>query len=82
MCEKLEHSVIGFNDSIKNTANENILFKSLQNNLKNVKPNNIQALVHLISTLPEDRHSSAQHAKLYYHSSRSINQLPVQHKAK
>ena len=50
--EPLENLILGFNAIkvlVSNTNNENPLINSLQSNVKNIKSNNIKALVNLIS---------------------------------
>ena len=62
--EPLDNPILGFNAIkvlVNNTINENVLINSLQLNVKNIKSNNIKALVNLIS-------QSTDHDKFLVHS--------------
>ena len=50
--ESLDNPILGFNAVkvlVNNTSNENSLINSIQSNVKNIKSNDIKALVNLIS---------------------------------
>ena len=50
--EPLDNPILGFNATkvlIDNTSNENAFINSIQSNVKNIKSNDIKALVNLIS---------------------------------
>ena len=60
--EPLDNPILGFNATkvlINNTINENVFIDSIQSNVKNIKSNNIKALINLIS-------QSADHDEFLY----------------
>ena len=71
--EPLDNPILRFNAIkvlVNNTSNENVLINSLQSNVKNIKSNNIKALVNLTS-------QSTGHDKFLAHSMPSTIIVPA-----
>ena len=72
--EPLGNPILGFNAIkvlVNNTSNENALINSLQSNVKNIKSNNIKALVNLISQ--STGHESTQDCSTIVPAGKLIN---------